>query len=545
MFEKMSIRLQIWIIVAIAIAALLLTGALTSNAFSEASKSFNDLKSKQIKLINVSNDIAHQVGRLQNLLLTASASDLQLQSDYKVQVTSIESGLQHDIDDLKTLAKLPALASLAPIIDNIEARLKSLKVIGLGMVEEYTDPDADDEDKIDAVAGFNSVAVKTKEELETLSVYSSKQLGENVEKFSDTLSNYKSTILTLSIISVMVMIGIALLIGTMIQKKIKRLQSVMQHIVDARDFTVVNNNLGNDEISLICKSLNHMTASTRTALHDSKESGGKTMSVANRMQNNFQAMSQSIDSTYEIISQTSTYGQSVNTMIDDAMAQANHVKDDIHLVQGNLNSANTNITKLIEDINHSAEMEMVLVEHLSQLNSDAEQIKEVLTVISDIADQTNLLALNAAIEAARAGEHGRGFAVVADEVRKLAERTQKSLTEINATVNVIVQSISDVGDKMNANAEGIQSLTVLSSDVEKQVSKTFETMDETTVAMNTSLDRLGETNKNVSQMIALVGEIDTKLHGNVDSMSEVAKEIEQLISTATALEGKLSQFKTH
>ena len=165
----------------------------------------------------------------------------------------------------------------------------------------------------------------------------------------------------------------------------------------------------------------------------------------------------------------STKLEIISSESDKNLSMSAEVLESLGSVAQRVDDSVLKMERLEKQIVQTHDGEIAVSENLKSLTVNAEDIKNILTIISDISDKTNLLALNAAIEAARAGEHGRGFAVVADEVRQLAENTQKSLSEINASVNIIVQSISDASGSVEQNANSALELVDISKALQESL----------------------------------------------------------------------------
>ncbi|WP_333804161.1 methyl-accepting chemotaxis protein [Sulfurospirillum sp.] len=298
-----------------------------------------------------------------------------------------------------------------------------------------------------------------------------------------------------------------------------------------------------DEIADLSQNINQFIEKIHSTVVVSTKSSQESAEMARQ----FSTISHEVDKRMaeerDFVKRTKDLGDAMKVVLEQATLNASQTSHDILNASETLNVSAKEIKLLVEDIQKASEVESHTAERLQQLSNDANQVKNVLTVISDIADQTNLLALNAAIEAARAGEHGRGFAVVADEVRNLAERTQKSLTEINATINVIVQNIIDASGQMSENYQFIEKIANNSEDVEEKISNTEAVIKQASDASRLASEVSQKLSVNTTNIIQNIGQIYESSLQNSGDVKNLNTSSEELLNLSKALASKLELFK--
>lgn len=373
-----------------------------------------------------------------------------------------------------------------------------------------------------------------------------KELSSIVQKNNfATLDNDK--IISLSVLGVIAcfMLLLCFVVIRSISTSIRKAKEGIEHIRREKALHVKIETGSRDEMNDIVQMQNILLGDIHDAIIQAKSNALENASVAEELSSTSLQIGKRAEEESNVVTETTQEAKVVASEILEASEQAKAVKEMTLKAQNSLSLAQNLLNETITELNLTAEAEVNMNERLSHLASEATQVKTVLEVIGDIADQTNLLALNAAIEAARAGEHGRGFAVVADEVRKLAERTQKSLLETNATVNVIVQSISDISGEMNGNARKITELAEFSQKVTSQTHEAVEMLSQSVLATEGVVVKAENNVKLINDSVVnKIATINTLSSSNARSVEEIASASEHLARLANSLSTTLAQFKT-
>lgn len=362
------------------------------------------------------------------------------------------------------------------------------------------------------------------------------------------IENTSSNIMMLSVSLVVGIVLFAFLILFLIKASvstpIERFRATLVTIAQNHNLTIKANEDAPKELSEMAQSFNGLLATLRDLIETSKSSSSENASIAHQLSTTSMGVGENVEKSVVVVDDATKKAREIKNEIEVAIREAQESKKEILRANENLAHARDEIITLTHKVQNSAQLEADLSMRMETLSREAGEVKNILDIIADIADQTNLLALNAAIEAARAGEHGRGFAVVADEVRKLAERTQRSLTEINATINVIVQSINDVSMQMSANADEIQELSRSANDVEFKINESVSIVKEAVKATDKTVNDFEKTGKNVEVIVEQVGEINAISSTNARSVEEIAAAAEHLNTMTDELHAKLELFRT-
>ena len=361
----------------------------------------------------------------------------------------------------------------------------------------------------------------------------------------EDVNHIRNIILGISIVIFIVLLLISIfLVQQLIISKLATLQAAAYDLAKGEgDLTQRINVPEGDEIHEVAENINAFIEKVQGTVSEAKISSSENTSIAKTLSDASLVIKGKTEQEAQIVKDVSAEGSALQNVLQASIEQAKTTKADIDQAGTVLKGANDQIIHLANEVQTRAREEVELARRLEQLSSDVTNVKEVLTVISDIAEQTNLLALNAAIEAARAGEHGRGFAVVADEVRKLAERTQKSLSEINATIGVIVQSVMDASEHITANAKEIEKLSEYANSAETEINTSVESIERSIVQVDETVSGYISNSETVQSMVAKVGKIESISSENSKSVDEIAAASSNLSQMTVKLNNMLEEYR--
>jgi methyl-accepting chemotaxis protein len=325
--------------------------------------------------------------------------------------------------------------------------------------------------------------------------------------------------------------------------QLDEMRGAMAEVVQRGDFTVRVPVHEQDEIGAVATNFNELVGAFRRILETLENEVGNVDKVARDLSQTAVAAATSATATSDSASGMAAAVQQMSVGLDQMRDNAETAIAVVERANADSRSGGDVIHEAVRDLEHISHEVRQVAEKIADLGEQAQEISSVVGLIRDVADQTNLLALNAAIEAARAGEQGRGFAVVADEVRKLAERTAQATQEISGIIQRIQRSASDASETMKDALGDADAGTSLGMQASQAIEGIRQAAEEAAGVVRDIASGVAEQSQAGQQLAINVEQVANAADSNSNVVSRTAEAAGKLESLASAIRSQIERFR--
>jgi methyl-accepting chemotaxis protein len=534
--SRFSIKVKILVIPAIAVIGFIASLAVNTQINSENTNRLAQIQDLYFPVVQSSRENIVRINRVEELLNTAVSTG---ESDMVDAAKRTYKDLITKIDEQEVLwpEKKDAL-------DETKKVAASYFSVALRLSEGMVNGDLDPSEMPSLVQKMNETLTKTKRQLGDFNETSLQAFYQTVSESNEATNQALVTTLTLSVVAILTIVLISASIVILITRNINTMLVSLKDIAQGEgDLTKRITQDSKDEIG----DLIHWFNLFMDKLHESINEVVNSIAPLATVSDDLGTMT---TKTSEITEQQSRATDEVTRSVDEMFSSVQNVAqnassaaDAAREADAEAKAGRSVVTQSVESINDLASEVERAANVIRKLESDTENVGTILDVIKGIAEQTNLLALNAAIEAARAGEQGRGFAVVADEVRTLASRTQDSTQEIQRVIEELQTAARSAAQVMSHSQEQAKSSVEQAAKTDASLATITEKVGSIT-EMNTEIaSATGEQEKVSNDIKTNVDGIRANADAAVKNVQEVEAASESLLSISSNLRKITGQFK--